>query len=65
MNDYKCIGCNLNECSFKKLYEIDECPCQLCLVKVMCKNICKSFILFYHKILNETLNKENRVEYRR
>ena len=51
INQYEeCKGCLLNEghvykrqCMFQKSNEHQNCPCNICLVKSMCKSPCEEY----------------------
>lgn len=61
-----CKGClTLRACFsiIKKLnkmnYQHEPCPCAKCLIKSMCDNSCKDFLIYSHKRI-EALRKKNR-----
>jgi len=54
-----CYGCNhINICFIKNQQEkgyplkgrYSDCPCSKCLIKPVCKNLCRGFIFHYGKI---------------
>lgn len=62
-NHEECQGCLLKQsiplykCTIKE--DAIKCPCQLCMIKGICRNPCESFIEFLLDILkNEILSKE-------
>ena len=56
----RCIGCNSYNkmikkpnCSMRRIPYIPEgsiCPCQTCIVKIMCNNSCHDFRQFINKL---------------
>lgn len=56
----KCDGCLANECMTTPLYidensKVFQCPCVLCIVKVMCNSYCSSFLEYSSFEYNRTL----------
>lgn len=55
VNDKKgCKGCSMLEvmdiCVFNPMYKNrSECPCQICLIKSMCKSSCEEFDKVHYK----------------
>jgi hypothetical protein len=53
MSKEKCKGCHAGprHCVFSDNIP-NDCPCQECLVKVVCKNTCDEFDIKYEEIKN-------------
>jgi len=62
-NEKECKGCYIEfHCNLKAYYIDDqdnkvECPCQICLIKGICRDLCNNFIV-YRKNLMEYLHEK-------
>jgi len=54
----KCIGCNHVESNCALFYCKHDCPCNVCLVKVMCKDACNELITFVNTKLQNVYHKQ-------
>jgi hypothetical protein len=64
MGDYRvnCNGCNVGGC-FVITHDphiVEKCPCQECLIKAMCSDICDKRVKYYLMII-EGKDKENEI----
>jgi len=55
-NKNNCSDCGVFEgcliaCYYKNKIEQTNCPCEICLLKTICKKRCSEFMLFVRKIL--------------
>jgi len=49
----KCIGCNQVAISCVLFKYKDDCPCNTCLVKVVCQNACIKLLTFSDSHMNQ------------
>ena len=64
-----CKGCNSTSQMCTALYKLKgdniiACPCPICIVKMICKEICQEYTDYYIIDVTEEINKRNQHEYK-